>query len=87
MFENEVRLSAVFTCIEMARWGNRLQAKVSNLGHRMGFTSNFYKINWDLRIGMPVNIGISYLLLFINLSRKKRKNVFLEKNTANAPLL
>ena len=54
--ENGIRLGAVFT-LKMARWGNRLQAKVSNLGQRMGFTSNFYKIYWDLRIGMPVNIS------------------------------
>ena len=54
-----MRKSQTWFCIhiEMARSGNRLQAKVSNLGHRMGFTSNSYKIYWDLRIGMPVNIS------------------------------
>ena len=30
--------------IDMARWRNQLQSKVSNLGHKIGFTSKFYKI-------------------------------------------
>ena len=65
--------------IDMARWRNRLQSKVSNLGHRIGFTSKFYKIYWDLRIGMLVNI--SYFLLYINLSHKKGNIFFLKKHS------
>ena len=50
--------------IDMTRWRNQLQSKVSNLGHRIGFTSKFYKIYWDLRIGMPVNMFIfDYILI------------------------